>query len=373
MAPPGRTWRPTPRRPGWLERWLATVQRIWQKWSRARAARGCRWSAVRAWMCTPEWPAGTGSGTATCAATVARPCSAAPYSKAGGPSTRSGSGRSGCLPWRSWPPAMATEPGRGCTSPRRRSATCGWTGPSEPDAPPPSSTRGRGMSNGWRGVRRPPLMRARASRRDGTTALPAILGSQHAWGSYPSSGRLKHRMGSAPQSYDRTMRWTEVPAAAWRTPQQLVEEGFRRSRVVMLNEAHDGLTRCVRTRQLGRQLLPSAHAMGARHLAMEALTPDDAEAANTTRQPPDAADGYLAQPDMRQLIQAALALGWTLWAYEADIDHTPAAVVEQGLGGLPFTNWREAEQARNLAAVLAGRPASDRLLVWCGNSHASKA
>jgi hypothetical protein len=180
-------------------------------------------------------------------------------------------------------------------------------------------------------------------------------------------------MGSAPQSYDRTMRWTEVPAAAWRTPQQLVEEGFRRSRVVMLNEAHDGLTRCVRTRQLGRQLLPSAHAMGARHLAMEALTPDDAEAANTTRQPPDAADGYLAQPDMRQLIQAALALGWTLWAYEADIDHTPAAVVEQGLGGLPFTNWREAEQARNLAAVLAGRPASDRLLVWCGNSHASKA
>ena len=43
------------------------------------------------------------------------------------------------------------------------------------------------------------------------------------------------------------MRWTEVPAAAWRTPQELVEEGFRRSRIVMLNEAHDGLTRCVRT------------------------------------------------------------------------------------------------------------------------------
>jgi hypothetical protein len=71
------------------------------------------------------------------------------------------------------------------------------------------------------------------------------------------------------------MRWTEVPAAAWRTPQELVEEGFRRSRVVMLNEAHDGLTRCVRTRQLGRQILPSAHAMGVRHLAMEALQPGD--------------------------------------------------------------------------------------------------
>jgi hypothetical protein len=43
-----------------------------------------------------------------------------------------------------WPPGMATEPGRACTSPSRRFATCGWTGPS--DAPPPSSTRGHGMS-----------------------------------------------------------------------------------------------------------------------------------------------------------------------------------------------------------------------------------
>jgi hypothetical protein len=169
------------------------------------------------------------------------------------------------------------------------------------------------------------------------------------------------------------MRWTEVPPGAWRTPQELVQEGFRRSRVVMLNEAHDGLTRCIRSRQLGRQILPSAHAMGARHLAMEALTPSDAEAANTTRRPPHDPDGYLAQPDMRQFIQAALELGWTLWRYEADIDHAPAALVEQGFMSQAFTNWREAEQARNLAAVLAGLAPSDRLLVWCGNSHASKA
>jgi hypothetical protein len=169
------------------------------------------------------------------------------------------------------------------------------------------------------------------------------------------------------------MRWTEVPAAAWRTPQELVQEGFGRGRVVMLNEAHDGLKRCVRTRRVGRQVLPSAHAMGVRHLAMEALRPGDAEVANERRRPPDAADGYLAQPDMRELIQAALALGWTLWPYEADIDHAPAILVQQGLGSLAFTNWRDAEQARNLAAVLAGLATSDRLLVWCGNSHASKA
>jgi hypothetical protein len=168
------------------------------------------------------------------------------------------------------------------------------------------------------------------------------------------------------------MRWTEVPAAAWRTPQELVQEGFRRSRVVMLNEAHDGLTRCIRTRRVGRQILPSAHAMGVRHLAMEALQPGDAEAVNTSRRPPDAASGYLAQPDMGELIQAALELGWTLWRYEADIDHAPAALVEQGLLSQAFTNWREAEQARNLAGVLAGLAPSDRLLVWCGNGHASR-
>src|SRR5215211_6323704 len=49
------------------------------------------------------------------------------------------------------------------------------------------------------------------------------------------------------------MRWTEVPAAAWRTPQELVQEGFGRGRVVMLNEAHDELTRCVRARRVGRR------------------------------------------------------------------------------------------------------------------------
>jgi hypothetical protein len=46
---------------------------------------------------------------------------------------------------------------------------------------------------------------------------------------------------------------------------------------------------------------------------------------------PPVPGGYLAQPDMRKLMTAALELGWTLWAYEAE-----------------------------------------PLLVWCGNSHAYK-
>jgi hypothetical protein len=38
----------------------------------------------------------------------------------------------------------------------------------------------------------------------------------------------------------------------WRTREALVAIGFGRGRVVMLNETHNGLARCVRTREVGR-------------------------------------------------------------------------------------------------------------------------
>jgi hypothetical protein len=38
---------------------------------------------------------------------------------------------------------------------------------------------------------------------------------------------------------------------------------------------------------------------------------------------------------------------------------------------MEFTNWREREQAANLGRLLAAAP-GEPLLVWCGNSHASK-
>ncbi len=76
--------------------------------------------------------------------------------------------------------------------------------------------------------------------------------------------------------------------------------------------------------------------------------------------------GYLGQPDMQRLIQTALDLGWTLWAYEAIFDAGAPA-----RGTMQRTNWREREQARNLCQVVAAAPA-EPLLVWCGNGHASK-
>jgi hypothetical protein len=132
-----------------------------------------------------------------------------------------------------------------------------------------------------------------------------------------------------------------------------------------MNEAHHGWSHCPRTRAVGSDLLPVAHRLGVRHLAMEALGPPVAERANATRKLADDEFGYLGQPDMRALVTAALDLGWMLHAYEAD---TPSA---------PFTdwhtqeaiNWREDQQARNVGAVVAGLSPSARIFVWCGGGH----
>jgi hypothetical protein len=85
--------------------------------------------------------------------------------------------------------------------------------------------------------------------------------------------------------------------------------------------------------------------------------------ANATRVLPNA-EGYLGQPEMRDLIQGALDLGWTLLAYEADMSAAPDA----DLMSSKVTDWRELEQARNLASALPVGP----LLVWCGWGHLSK-
>jgi hypothetical protein len=126
-----------------------------------------------------------------------------------------------------------------------------------------------------------------------------------------------------------------------RTPEELLAIGFSRSRVVMMNEAHNGMQRCVRTREIGLRLLPAAHEAGVRHMAMEALY-----------------GPYLTQPEMQRLVQGAEDLGWRLIPYEVK--------------SMMSTNEREEEQARNLATALAQLPQDAPLLVWCGNSHLCK-
>jgi hypothetical protein len=158
----------------------------------------------------------------------------------------------------------------------------------------------------------------------------------------------------------------------WRSPDELVRIGFSRSRVAMMNELHDGLLRCRRTREIGWRILPVAHQAGVRHLAMEALNRPFAEEGNRARQAPEAGGGYLAQREMRALIQLALDLGWTLIPYEAEMNLIPPALASKEHMSGEMTNWREEVQARNILLALQALPTDAKLLVWCGNSHHSK-
>ena len=103
---------------------------------------------------------------------------------------------------------------------------------------------------------------------------------------------------------------------------------------------------------------------------MEALPWPARDVPGPIRAVPARTGGYLAQPDMRRLIAAALELGWSLWAYEAVFDMTADTDPAERLS-MEFTNWREREQAANLCQLTTAAPA-EPLLVWCGNGHASK-
>ena len=96
----------------------------------------------------------------------------------------------------------------------------------------------------------------------------------------------------------------------WRPVEDLVRWGFGHAPVVMANEAHNGLARCVRTREVGVRMVQAAHEAGVRRLAMEALHWPARDVPGPITTLPDARGGYLAQPEMRALIGTALDLGW---------------------------------------------------------------
>jgi hypothetical protein len=157
-------------------------------------------------------------------------------------------------------------------------------------------------------------------------------------------------------------RWPKVDEVDWRSAADLVEEGFRRSRVVMMNEAVSGLRRCVRTRRVGTRVLPVARAAGARVLAVEALGPPDGQ----PREPK-----MLEQPELAEMLDTARRLGFRLAGYDADDAHVPIKLRTR-VKSPAFSNWRDRSQAANLARLLKEVPADERMLVWTANMHHAK-
>lgn len=167
-----------------------------------------------------------------------------------------------------------------------------------------------------------------------------------------------------------------IPSILWHNIESIVTIGFQRSRVVMMNEAHHGDLRCIRTRVAGQRAIQFAHKVGVRHLAMETLSPDTSELldeVNCTKQLPrqniQRLGYYLKQLDMQVMVQTALDLSWTLVPYEADLTRKPAAIAQKDNMDDAVTNWREEQQARNLITALQRLSDETKLLVWCGNNH----
>jgi hypothetical protein len=153
----------------------------------------------------------------------------------------------------------------------------------------------------------------------------------------------------------------------WCSVEDLSAVAFDRARIVMVNEAHNGFSRCPRTRQVGRRVIAAAHAAGCRTLAMEALPNFDGPAEFVSRLPQRF--GYLAQPEMVALVDEALQAGWQLVAYEQAAGQIlPEHRADQL--SLAATNHRELMQAENLARIVCR--VDGPVLVWCGNDHAMK-
>ena len=96
-------------------------------------------------------------------------------------------------------------------------------------------------------------------------------------------------------------------------------------------------------------------------MAIEALTPDYAAAANRERRL-GPGSGYLAQPDLRALMMTALEHDWSLIAYEIDVERISPA-------RLPSLNERDEQQALNLADAFSRIESHSRMMVWCGWTH----
>lgn len=167
-------------------------------------------------------------------------------------------------------------------------------------------------------------------------------------------------------------------------PDQLIKIGFKQSNVVMMNEAHNHMLRCIRTRLVGRDVLLSAHEVGVRFLAMEALSIPDM-LMNQTRTIESSQNEIFVQIEMKEMVQTALNLGWTLITYDAD---TRDYLLTKGLASgyetyaseewerivctNDFWKWRELSAAQTLAAKFMALPENAQMLVWVGWQHHSR-
>lgn len=166
---------------------------------------------------------------------------------------------------------------------------------------------------------------------------------------------------------EELLTWRDVPRAAWLSAEELVRAAFQRARVTMINEWRDGLRGSPRHLEIGRRILPAAHFMGVRHVALHALTPAQAADANRERSLPDHAEGLLGQEETRTFVHTALELGWTVWGFGPD----PERLAAERARGEEWAElaWRVREESRTVDAMMERLDPDAKLLVWFANTN----
>src|SRR5262249_28121753 len=161
----------------------------------------------------------------------------------------------------------------------------------------------------------------------------------------------------------RRVTWPSVDRVNWRSPKEIVREGSRLSRVGMMNEARSGLRRSERTRRVGARIMHMARACGATLLAVEALGPPGGTAPT---------GGVLSQPDMIAILDEAQLQGFEVSGYDVNERDVPVRLRTK-FKSPGYTNWRDGQQAANLARLFDALPEGAGMLVWCSGLHHAKA
>ena len=150
------------------------------------------------------------------------------------------------------------------------------------------------------------------------------------------------------------------------TPQPAIDTILKLAegrRVLMLNEEH----RSSRERAFANELLEPLRKAGFTHLSLETIG-GDLDALNERKYPLIGNGVYTQDPILGDLVRRAAEMGMGIVAYEADMRQAPQG---QDSMGMAVTNWRERQQAENLAAFLEENPEA-RLIVWSGRHHMSE-
>ena len=138
----------------------------------------------------------------------------------------------------------------------------------------------------------------------------------------------------------------------WRSPAELLEHALGCSRLVLMNEAHDGLRAVCGRARSGWRSCRSPTACGVRHLAMEAFW-GRRRGAREHGAPPRGRPRRLSRParDAGARERGARPRLDAAHAYEG-LRLSPAR--RRPRGSQEAINWREDQQARNLGAVVTG-------------------